>query len=288
MGLLWRRPAEWMGVLLRVSARHFLPAPFRCSLHGFWSLVIRPNSPPKDGCPVPKSSTWNQSSSWVQSVFYSRFVVSQSSGSTLGGLIHLLNTLQWRKSSHKERSSEPMSFHMRCTKCGSTNLDLQKDQRAFVSDGRNQVLLHCYTCGHVIYGESKIQAECNRQYAEWEARNRHAATSNPGFAQSRSGANAATNGRATVTSASSNEGSVDSSTVAEALADFPFKPGDVDPVTGLTFVFPNEPPPLDPRGRPLKPCVWPPCEKYARPRSKYCSRNCSNKNARARYSKRSN
>ena len=79
---------------------------------------------------------------------------------------------------------------------------------------------------------------------------------------------------------------LDSSTIAESLADFPFKPGDVDPVTGLTFVFPSEPPPLDPRGRPLKPCVWPPCDKYARPRSKYCSRNCSNKNARARYSKR--
>ena len=181
-----------------------------------------------------------------------------------------------------------MSFHMRCTKCGSTNLDLQKDQRAFVSDGRNQVLLHCYTCGHVIYGEAKIQAECNRQYSEWEARHRHSSSAKSGPAQTRTASGSGTSSSAAVTTSLSDAGSVDSSTIAESLADFPFKPGDVDPVTGLTFVFPSEPPPLDPRGRPLKPCVWPPCDKYARPRSKYCSRNCSNKNARARYSKRTN
>ena len=33
-------------------------------------------------------------------------------------------------------------------------------------------------------------------------------------------------------------------------------------------------------------CAWRLCEKVARPRSKYCSRNCSNKNARSRYSRR--
>ena len=38
----------------------------------------------------------------------------------------------------------------------------------------------------------------------------------------------------------------------------------------------------------LPKCAWKECDKAARPRSKYCSRNCSNKNARARYSKRSN
>jgi hypothetical protein len=175
-----------------------------------------------------------------------------------------------------------MSFHMHCMKCGSTNLDLQKDQRAFVADGRNQVLLHCYTCGHVIYGETKIQAECNRQYSDWESKQRNAGRviQPPGAVQ----------GAPSDPSAGPPEGVaavvVSSASMAEALADFPFKPGEVDPATGLTFIFPGEPPPLDSRGRPLKPCVWPPCNKYARPRSKYCSRNCSNKNARARYSKR--
>lgn len=32
-------------------------------------------------------------------------------------------------------------------------------------------------------------------------------------------------------------------------------------------------------------CAWPPCGKEARPGSKYCSRNCSNKFARSRYQK---
>ena len=172
-----------------------------------------------------------------------------------------------------------MSFHMHCVKCKSTNIDLQRDQRAFVSDGRNQVLLHCYTCGHVIYGETKVQAECNRQYAEWEARQRRAgqtvmASAGPARG-SASGAEAGDPGSAP----SATSGASDAATLAESLADFPFKHGEIDPVTGLTFIFPSEPPPLDSRGRPLKPCVWPPCEKYARPRSKYCSRNCSNKNA---------
>ena len=179
-----------------------------------------------------------------------------------------------------------MSFHMHCVKCRSTNIDLQRDQRAFVSDGRNQVLLHCYTCGHVIYGETKVQAECNRQYSEWESRQRRSGqTVAPNPMSSRSGADAGG-----VASSGAGQGSEsaspDAASIAEALADFPFKHGEVDPVTGLTFIFPSEPPPTDSRGRPLKPCVWPPCEKYARPRSKYCSRNCSNKNARARYSKR--
>ena len=33
-------------------------------------------------------------------------------------------------------------------------------------------------------------------------------------------------------------------------------------------------------------CAWADCQKPARPRSKYCSRNCSNKNARARHKAR--
>ena len=33
-------------------------------------------------------------------------------------------------------------------------------------------------------------------------------------------------------------------------------------------------------------CAWAECQQIARPRSKYCSRNCSNKNARARHKAR--
>ena len=33
-------------------------------------------------------------------------------------------------------------------------------------------------------------------------------------------------------------------------------------------------------------CIWPPCEKPRRKKSKYCSRECSNKNARWRHKQR--
>ena len=38
------------------------------------------------------------------------------------------------------------------------------------------------------------------------------------------------------------------------------------------------------RTRPV--CAWDPCSEPSRPNSKYCSRNCSNKNARARHKAR--
>ena len=38
--------------------------------------------------------------------------------------------------------------------------------------------------------------------------------------------------------------------------------------------------------QPAPECAWHNCSNPARPRSKYCSRNCSNKNARARHNKR--
>jgi len=37
---------------------------------------------------------------------------------------------------------------------------------------------------------------------------------------------------------------------------------------------------------PADKCAWPPCAKRKRPRSKYCSRNCSNKFARHRHRQR--
>ncbi len=52
-------------------------------------------------------------------------------------------------------------------------------------------------------------------------------------------------------------------------------PGDEEDVTEAVVDFDPE----------LK-CAWPPCVKRQRPRSKYCSRNCSNKFARWRHRQR--
>ncbi|MCA9567656.1 MAG: hypothetical protein KC656_07430 [Myxococcales bacterium] len=45
------------------------------------------------------------------------------------------------------------------------------------------------------------------------------------------------------------------------------------------------PAPVTPE-EPVEACAWDGCSKAARPGSKYCSRACSNRNARARYKKR--
>lgn len=189
-----------------------------------------------------------------------------------------------------------MSFRMTCPKCASLNLDLEEDQRAYLGGGRHQVQLHCYTCGHVIYGEKRIQAECDRQYAEWEAnqkaRGGAVPAARPSPAPAPSPAPSAGPDSAASPAPSPDPAAPAAASPAtgpaggRAFPGMPCKEGEPDPVTGLIWAFPTEPAPLDKKGRPSDPCYWPPCDKYARPNSKYCSRNCSNKNARARYAKR--
>jgi hypothetical protein len=196
-----------------------------------------------------------------------------------------------------------MAFRMRCPKCGSFNLDLEEDQRAYLGGGRHQVQLHCYTCGFVIYGEKRIQSECDSQYAEWEARQKARGGLPPAAAPvaapaaeptPAAPAPAPAAAKAPEPAAPAPAAAVEPAP-APALAapasgreypGFPYKEGDPDDETGLLWVFPAEPPPVDKKGRARPPCSWPPCAKFARPNSKYCSRNCSNKNARARYAKR--
>ena len=200
---------------------------------------------------------------------------------------------------------------MSCPKCGSKNVDLEEDQRAYLGGGRHQVQLHCYTCGHIIYGEQRIQAECDRQYVAWQSEQRVSPTSTapsdtaPAPEPAPVEAVAPTTTAAPQAAASENakpQEPTETGSVAakkpktrKARAPEPAPPegeeegratGETDPETGLEITVPLKPAPLDKKGRPLQPCHWPPCPRYARANSKYCSRNCSNKNARARYARR--
>jgi hypothetical protein len=200
-----------------------------------------------------------------------------------------------------------MAFRMTCPKCASFNLDLEEDQRAYLGGGRHQVQLHCYTCGYVIYGEKRIQSECDTQYSEWEARQKTrtgppapapaaakpAAAPSPAAAAPAPSAASPSPAPAAAAPAAAAAGATNGAPATPAVVvsglEFPgfdYKEGQEDPETGLVWVFPAEPLPADKKGRMREPCCWPPCNKYARPNSKYCSRNCSNKNARARYAKR--
>lgn len=303
-----------------------------------------------------------------------------------------------------------MSWRMTCPKCGSANVDLEEDQRAFLGGGRHQVQLHCYTCGKIIYGEKPIQDEANRQRELWEkaqaakdpaleerrrpvdesrrpgldvarkldarravqdgaAARRPAATAAPvptGRAAPARTANAAAAAPAALASAVPGPAQTPppvapvaltapptavavapvvqapvvvapsapvasaplapsreaeptaatplTATPPEAEDAAPLPPGDdersvdearaeVDPEAGglsedLSLQpFASQGGSLDNDGEEpmdeetarrvsLGLCAWMDCEKQARPNSKYCSRNCSNKNARARHSKR--
>ncbi len=159
-----------------------------------------------------------------------------------------------------------MSWKMSCPKCGSLNLDLERDRRVAGIRGPHQVQLHCYTCGFVLYGEKSVQEECDKQYAIWLADRQ--LDPNP----------------APVRSAPAEESRAAQPPAAEADGDASeAEAGDEsdDDDTGS-----------DESERPVvltgdqHQCSWPGCKKIARPRSKYCSRNCSNKNARSRHAAR--
>lgn len=229
-----------------------------------------------------------------------------------------------------------MSFRMRCPKCHSSNLDLEEDQRAFLGGGRHQVLLHCYTCGMILYGEARIQEEFERQRVEWEkqakerqeraARARAAraaraavrprpkprpkpAAAAPVPAPTPAPAKQAPEPEPVVATAEPTPAPPAASKPPEAA---------VEKVTDPSLTVAPKPPRVHAEAAPAaeaapkveakpktkpkakaKPaaepapaadgsieCAWKSCVKPARPNSKYCSRNCSNKNARARHAAR--
>lgn len=155
-----------------------------------------------------------------------------------------------------------MSWKMTCPKCFSNNLELERDRRVAGIRGPHQVQLHCITCGFVLYGEKAVQEECDRQYTAFlRERNLSPEDVEP---TRRSEPEAAPAARSESSAASGSKNAAASSAAKH------------DNGTGT-----NEAP-----AEGLEMCAWDGCGKVARPRSKYCSRNCSNKNARARHAKR--
>ena len=149
-----------------------------------------------------------------------------------------------------------MSWKMHCPKCTSHNLELERDRRVAGIRGPHQVQLHCRTCGFVLYGEKAVQEECDRQYTAFlRERNLSPEDLEPQpTSEPEQPAAAASEPEAS-------EATTNGSSTSEPAA--------------------VEPPPEG-----VEICAWASCNKPARPRSKYCSRNCSNKNARARHAKR--
>lgn len=148
-----------------------------------------------------------------------------------------------------------MSFALKCPKCASGNIVIEQDSRSYFQ--RAVPSLHCLMCGKIVYGEEAIETEYLHQKEAYEA------------AQVK----------------------VESAPVVAAEP----APEVQIPETLPTLPTPEEPEPVAATGRITEVgsreetpgvCAWQGCSKPARQTSKYCSRTCSNKNARWRHAQR--
>ena len=168
-------------------------------------------------------------------------------------------------------------FRMQCPKCGSHNLDLERDYRGSAARGPHQVQLHCFTCGKVLYGEKAVQEEYEKQFAEWESTQRSLPAERP-----RPSASLAPLVRPVVAKVVSGDGDKQGSNVPAPV------PPVADGATPEWWSWPHQDITVDHSPQPpgWEKCAWDTCKRGRRPRSKYCSRNCSNKNARSRHARR--
>lgn len=144
-----------------------------------------------------------------------------------------------------------MSFALKCPKCASGNIIIEKDARSYFQ--RAVPSLHCMMCGKVVYGEKAVEAEYLRQKAAYEnnvSKTKVEKNPRPTHRQK--------------------------------------APLSKEPSTTPASVKQGENSRITEQAKPLAEgiCAWRGCSKSSRDTSKYCSRACSNKNARWRHAQR--
>jgi hypothetical protein len=157
-----------------------------------------------------------------------------------------------------------MAFRFRCPKCESTSFRIERDGRSYAPRGQAHELIFSCRCGKQLFGE-QIEKEYLRQKAAWEVdasqrpdapapSRREPAVASPRATAPRRATAAAS--RPPATSAPTKTSAKTAAPKVQATA------------TGA--------------------CGWKDCVNPPRQNSKYCSRDCSNKNARHRYKRRKN
>lgn len=146
-----------------------------------------------------------------------------------------------------------MSFALKCPKCTSGNIVIEKDSRSYFQ--RAVPSLHCMMCGKIVYGEEAIEAEYLRQKAAYK--NEVSAVKVEKRPDPKPARKFNTSRKP-----------------AKAPA-----PAEPPASNGITGAEPSKP---ETQGT----CAWRECSKPSRDTSKYCSRACSNKNARWRHARR--
>lgn len=192
-----------------------------------------------------------------------------------------------------------MTFEMRCSKCGSSNIHMEQDGQIKVGERyRANPVLHCYHCGLIVYGEEKVQHELSKQKEAFDARLASDAHQREQaiLEKKREELRALREAMNPLL-----ERHRTSSKVSKKAASYA-RPG----VNVSGHALPSRPSSLAQSGSASKNstseqmpvsedqlCAWIQCDKgvgggraLRRKNSKYCSRQCSNKNARSRFRSR--
>lgn len=166
-----------------------------------------------------------------------------------------------------------MAFKMHCPKCLGLDYSIERDNRTFGAVAQAfELVFHC-RCGKQMFGEQLVK-EYDKQKAEYDL------NGGPDDGEEGLGLGATADQRVTwLRPVPSAHGDADE---AQRQAEEDRRWRERAQSTAQDVVVPV----VKSGAATDEECAWPGCEKTQRPNSKYCSRACSNKNARARHKAR--
>jgi len=139
-----------------------------------------------------------------------------------------------------------MRFFLRCPKCDSTNISIREARISMF--GGSEKEFHCHMCGKVIYGAAKIEEEYNHQVQAFRARMEQDQKQRQAEEDAKREQALLEVKRKILTEKAKRAALATPKVVVQTPA-----------------------------------CAWKDCSNPSRKNSKYCSRDCSNKNARHRH-----
>jgi len=169
-----------------------------------------------------------------------------------------------------------MTFKLTCPKCGSTDYSIERDRRIRTLADPSAGLIFSCRCGKQLFGSQVVEVY-KRQQKAWEA------------------GQVAREKEKRVREETVRKRQEDQRPYREALpyrgaAEREHGEGNrpAPEAQGRTWFqqVDDEPEDAAAPSEEQTVCAWHPCQKPARPGSKYCCRACSNKNARWRYKQR--
>ena len=162
-------------------------------------------------------------------------------------------------------------FTPRCPKCSGINVNFETTNLGYTAQGKDPWLsryMSCFTCGKQVHG-TDLKEMLEEQHATWKQKAdlRKVAMPNRIADAQREAAERVKQREVNLTAQKMRE---ELELAAKKVVE---SPPDKTPIT-ITVASP------------FVMCDWRECQNPARKTSKYCSRACSNKNARWRYKKR--